>query len=159
MISIDITVQAGDWQDEGQTETIIKNASHATMVHLGFADCETELSVLLTDDAHMADINGQWRNKQQPTNVLSFPALALAPGDSPGPMLGDIVLAHETIDREAKSAAKSVKKHLFHLTVHGLLHLCGYDHEMDSDAEIMEDLEKAILDANGIADPYMMPEQ
>jgi probable rRNA maturation factor len=93
-----------------------------------FPDIEPEVSLVLADDAMMADINGQWRNQPKPTNVLSFPAFPLVPGGQPGPMLGDIILARGTIEREALELDKPVDEHIAHLIVHGFLHLFGYDH-------------------------------
>jgi probable rRNA maturation factor len=113
-----------------------------------------ELSIVLTDDAGMARINGQWRGKDKPTNVLSFPGSQLAPGDAAGPVLGDIVLARETIEREASLEGKPIDDHLLHLVIHGFLHLFGYDHENEADAATMENLESRALAVLGVKDPY-----
>ena len=108
---------------------------------------EGELSLVFTDDAAIQRLNRDYRGKDKPTNVLSFP-------QSGGPLLGDIVLAWETVSREAGLAEKPVKAHMAHLIVHGFLHLLGYDHEADEEAEEMEALERAALRRMGIADPY-----
>jgi probable rRNA maturation factor len=118
------------------------------------APAPCEMTVLLTDDREMRDLNRRWRGKDAATNVLSFPA-----GDEPegidGPrQLGDIVLAAETIAREAEAQGITLTDHLSHLVVHGTLHLLGYDHEDDAEAERMEALETTILAGLGIADPY-----
>ncbi|HEX6118310.1 MAG TPA: rRNA maturation RNase YbeY [Dongiaceae bacterium] len=114
-----------------------------------------EISFVLAGDKRMRALNRAWRGKDKPTNVLSFAALD---ADSPGPgmpwLLGDVVLASGMIAREAKAQRKSVRHHLSHLAVHGVLHLLGYDHERDRDAETMEALEIAALAAMGIANPY-----
>src|SRR5690606_31530348 len=94
------------------------------------------------------------RGKDKETNVLSFPAYPVQPGAMPGPMLGDIVVARETIEREAAELDKDIHAHLTHLLVHGLLHLFGYDHLEDDEAEQMEALETRILAALGLSDPY-----
>lgn len=107
-----------------------------------------EVALLLADDAALQTLNGQWRGKDKPTNVLSFPAAA------PGPMLGDIALSYDTLAREAADKGASLADHAAHLIVHGLLHLHGYDHEADDEAEEMEALERRILEDLGIADPY-----
>lgn len=120
-----------------------------------------EVSVVLTDDAAQRALNRDWRGKDAPTNVLSFPALAraeLAAGAAADPgrpiLLGDVVLALETTRREAEAAGKPLADHAAHLLVHGVLHLLGYDHETEADAASMEPLETAILARLGVADPY-----
>ena len=108
------------------------------------------VSLLLGDDASIADLNRQFRNKAGPTNVLSFPP---APGAEPG-FLGDIALAAETIVEQAQFQGKRFEHHAAHLVVHGFLHLIGYDHENPADAEVMEAREREILISLGIEDPY-----
>ncbi|HET6619807.1 MAG TPA: rRNA maturation RNase YbeY [Dongiaceae bacterium] len=114
-----------------------------------------EISFVLTDDKRMRALNRMYRGKDKPTNVLSFAALD---GARPKPgmpwLLGDVVLASGVIAREAKAQRKAIRHHLSHLAVHGVLHLLGYDHECDRDAEAMEALEIAALSAMGIANPY-----
>jgi probable rRNA maturation factor len=113
---------------------------------------DAELSVLLTDDAEIRALNAQWRQQDKPTNVLSFPAPSS--GNMQPRLLGDIVIAYETTAREAETEHKPFEHHLSHLTVHGFLHLLGYDHELDDEAETMERLEREILARLDIADPY-----
>ena len=110
---------------------------------------EMLLTILLTDDATVQDLNTRFRGKDGPTNVLSFPAPATA-----APHLGDIVLAYGVCAREAAEQGKPLARHLMHLTAHGVLHLLGYDHETDADAEVMEALERDILATLGVPDPY-----
>jgi probable rRNA maturation factor len=115
-----------------------------------------EISLLLTDDAQVRQLNRDYRHKDKPTNVLSFPALD---DDTPIPpegpvLLGDVIIARETTEREAYEESKSLKNHLSHLVVHGVLHLLGYDHIEDDEAEEMESLERSILGALGVPDPY-----
>jgi probable rRNA maturation factor len=105
--------------------------------------------VLLTSDEAVAELNEQFRGKTGPTNVLSFPASA-----NPENHLGDIALAHGVCSREAAEQGKSLEQHLAHLVVHGVLHLLGYDHETDHEAEAMEALERSILESLGVPDPY-----
>jgi probable rRNA maturation factor len=113
-------------------------------------ESDAEISLLFADDAFVHDLNARYRGQDKPTNVLSFPA---PPG--PGPrQLGDIVLAYETVAREAAEAGKPFRDHTAHLLVHGLLHLLGYDHENDAEAEIMERREAEILETLDIPDPY-----
>jgi probable rRNA maturation factor len=117
-------------------------------------------SLLFTSDAEIHALNREWRERDKPTNVLSFPMLAradlLALGeDGPPELLGDVALAHETCAREADQAGLSLAHHAAHLIVHGLLHLAGHDHETSpEDAEAMEALETKALALMGIADPY-----
>ncbi|WP_439614897.1 rRNA maturation RNase YbeY [Shinella sp.] len=113
-----------------------------------------EVSLVFTSDAEIRGINAEWRSQDKPTNVLSFPAFPLTPGKMPGPMLGDIIFAQETLSREAGELGKSFDDHLTHLLVHGFLHLFGYDHMEDDEAEKMEGLETRILAELGLSDPY-----
>lgn len=119
---------------------------------------EVQISILLTNDAQIQDLNRDYRNKDKPTNILSFPMddlfnSALALPDQPL-MLGDLILAHETIWREAHTENKKIHDHLTHLLVHGLLHLLGYDHINEKEAETMESLEINILKSLDIKNPY-----
>ncbi len=159
MITIDILIESSLWEtpsgDDNETyETLARSCVDAVWARLELPQQETELSLVLTDDTSIRTINAQWRNKDKATNVLSFPAFDIAPGDAPGPMLGDIIIARETVEREALEENKSFNQHLHHMIVHGLLHLLGYDHEDDEEAEEMEGLEREILHALAIPDPY-----
>jgi probable rRNA maturation factor len=111
-----------------------------------------ELSLLLTDDAEQRELNRQWRGKDAPTNVLSFPAIA--PFGLVAGLLGDISLARETLEREAAEQGVALEAHFTHLVVHGFLHILGYDHQTEAEALQMEGLETEILAGLGIADPY-----
>jgi probable rRNA maturation factor len=108
-----------------------------------------DVVVLLTDDTTIRDLNARFRDKDKPTNVLSFPA-----AESALPHLGDLVLAYGVCVQEARDQGKSLADHLTHLTVHGVLHLLGRDHEDDGEAEEMETEERSILASLGVADPY-----
>jgi probable rRNA maturation factor len=153
----EVLVVADCWQTEPDAEAVIDRAI-ATAAEIVNADLgEAELAVMLTDDAGIRTLNSNWRGIDKPTNVLSFPALpptgAGGPDDAPR-MLGDIAIAYETTRREADDEQKPFDHHLSHLAVHGFLHLIGYDHETDNDAEAMETLEAEILAQLGIPDPY-----
>ncbi|EJF81378.1 Probable rRNA maturation factor [Candidatus Bartonella washoeensis] len=154
MITIDITVESTGWNDEKMLYNITEKALKTTMHHVSLENVISEISLLFTDDKHMAKINALWRNKNKPTNVLSFPALPLKAGDRPGPMLGDIIIARETVVLEAEKEGKSFQDHLTHMIVHGVLHLLGYNHETDDEAHHMEKLEREILQKLSIKDPY-----
>jgi probable rRNA maturation factor len=147
--TIEIAVEAGDWPPEAALRDIAENAVAAAVAALGPVGEEpaAELSILFTDDRTMRQLNAKWRRKDKPTNVLSFPQAS-------GAMLGDIVLAAETLAREAAVADKPLEDHMAHLIIHGFLHLLGYDHEDEAEAEKMEQLERAALARIGIADPY-----
>jgi probable rRNA maturation factor len=153
----EVLVVADCWQAEPDAEAVIQRAI-AAAAEISDADTgEAELAVMLTDDAGIRTLNGNWRGIDKPTNVLSFPALQptrpSAPGDAPR-MLGDNAIAYETTRKEADDEQKPFDHHLSHLAVHGFLHLIGYDHEKDADAEAMETLEQEILAQLGIPDPY-----
>jgi probable rRNA maturation factor len=152
-----LAIEADGWPQEQILEAIILRAFSVAEAELGMSLAyPSEVSFLFTDDAAIQAINNEWRGKDKPTNVLSFPAFPLRPGMAPKPLLGDIVIALETVQREAFGESKSFENHLVHLIIHGLLHLLGYDHENDSDAEIMESLERKILEALAIPDPYAL---
>ena len=152
---IELAVEAGGWAGEAALLALAGQAAEAVLAETGLAaEPETELSLLFTDDAHITALNRDWRGKDKPTNVLSFPAFPIAPGDALPPMLGDIVLAFETVAKEAALEEKPFDHHLVHLIVHGLLHLLGHDHEDDAQAEEMEALERAALARLAIPDPY-----
>ena len=150
----EVLVVADCWQAEPDAETAIHRAI-ATAAEFVTADvAETELAVMLTDDAGIRTLNHDWRGIDKPTNVLSFPAIARPGSVSQPRALGDIAIAYETTRHEAETENKPFGHHLSHLAVHGFLHLIGYDHETDDDADTMEQLERDILARLGIPDPY-----
>lgn len=152
--SLDIRTQSRRWREVADLRPRIVAAVEAG---LALAPVKTlpgaELSLLLTDDKRIRIVNRDWRGFDKATNVLSFPA---APPEkiASSPIIGDIVLAFETVAREAEAEEKSFGDHLSHLVIHGLLHLVGEDHETEDQAERMEALETAALARLGIADPY-----
>lgn len=142
-VEIDVAVEDDGWS--GDYEKIISGALAHVLNHVDGSVFD-ELSVVLTDDEAVRVLNRDFRGKDKPTNILSFP--------QDPPMLGDLVLARETVEREADEQDKRFQDHFTHLIVHGLLHLLGYDHEEDDEAEEMEALEVDILKAMGINNPY-----
>jgi probable rRNA maturation factor len=159
-LDIQISVEEGDWPSEDALQSEAERVLGAAAAYLEettgqpFPPMAPELSLVFTDDASIREINAEWRQQDKPTNVLSFPAFPLKPGGMPGPMLGDIIIARETVEREAVELEKPFDEHLTHLMVHGLLHLFGYDHMNNAEAEIMEGLETRILASLGLSDPY-----
>jgi probable rRNA maturation factor len=153
----EVLVVADCWQTEPDAEAVIQRAI-ATAAETVDADIgEAELAVMLTDDAGIRTLNSNWRGIDKPTNVLSFPALqptGQGGPDDPPRMLGDIAIAFQTSRMEADDEQKPFEHHLSHLAIHGFLHLIGYDHEKDDDAETMEALEAEILAQLGIPDPF-----
>ena len=148
-----IEIRREDEAWDRDAETWVATAIMATLAT--FPDdprSRGEIGVLLADDAGIADLNRRYRGKEGPTNVLSFPAPAM-PGLSGH--LGDLALARETVLREAREQRKTVRAHLTHLAVHGTLHLLGFDHEAEAEAEEMEALEREILGRLGLPDPYL----
>lgn len=165
MDTLDILIEAGEW-DAVTLPALARRAVTATLGHMGLAPEDCEVTLLACDDARIATLNADFRNKPVPTNVLSWPSQPLAPvaiGEAPPPPargfdgmieLGDIALSYETCTREATESGKPVEEHLTHLIVHGVLHLLGYDHITDPDAALMERLEVEILGNLGLDNPY-----
>lgn len=153
----EVIIAADCWQDQPDAEDVIHRAILAAAERVDAEVGDAEIAVMLTDDAGIRTLNSNWRGIDKPTNVLSFPALQpTGPrGDDDAPrMLGDIAIAYETMRREADEEQKPFDHHLSHLTVHGFLHLIGYDHESDAEAEEMEALETEILAHLGVPDTY-----
>ncbi|MDQ2106151.1 rRNA maturation RNase YbeY [Azospirillum isscasi] len=157
-MAVDVVVsrEAGDWAENA--EWLCERAALAALaVIYDEEEGPAELSVVLADDALVHRLNREYRGKDKPTNVLSF-ALTEAEepelGEDVPVMLGDVILAWETVAREAAEQGKTPSDHMTHLVVHGVLHLLGYDHETDDEAEEMEQLETDVLATLGIADPY-----
>ncbi len=153
-LEIDLAINADGWPSAEALEALAHRALGAVFATADLRYLPgSELSLVFSDDAEVQVLNRDYRSKDKPTNVLSFPG-----GDEEGPvfgpLLGDIVLARETVMREAEEGAIAFDAHLVHLIVHGTLHLFGYDHQIDSEADIMEGLETRILAGLGIADPY-----
>lgn len=147
---IEIEVEAEAWTGAlPETEAVVTKAAEAAM-----GAVVGDIVVLLTDDESVRELNARFRNKDRPTNVLSFPA-----PENAAPHLGDIVLAHGVCAAEAETQGKTLADHLSHLVVHGVLHLLGRDHEDDGEAEEMEAEEREILAQIGVADPYAAEQQ
>ncbi|MDA7424913.1 rRNA maturation RNase YbeY [Thalassococcus lentus] len=162
----DVIIENEQW-DEDSLSPLAETAACAALVHQGLAPSAFEIAVLACDDDRIAELNGDFRDKRSPTNVLSWPEQDLASesaggvpsrpdrdtGDEPH-HLGDIALAFETCAREAEEQGKTLEAHVTHLVVHAVLHLLGYDHIRDEDATLMERAEVEILGNLGLPDPY-----
>jgi probable rRNA maturation factor len=148
-VTVEIEIASAGWDAEPKAEACVQDAIGAAAKRV---PGEGEVSVLLTGDAAVRELNRTWRGLDKPTNVLSFPATKQTSGHPP--VLGDIAIAYETVAREAAEDGKPFLHHLAHLAVHGYLHLMGYDHQTDSEAEAMEALERDILRSLRIPDPY-----
>jgi probable rRNA maturation factor len=150
-LEVEIVRHKETWASQ-VTDAMIERAARAAFhsVAPSLSPGAYQVALALTDDEEMRTLNRTWRGKDAPTNVLSFPA-----GDTGAAgFLGDVVLAHETTCREAREQNLALQDHVAHLVVHGVLHLLGFDHLTDEQADRMERLERAALASLGVADPY-----
>jgi probable rRNA maturation factor len=147
---IEVEIEADDWlRAVPDAADRVRRAAEAAL-EAGKASADAEVSVLLAEDDEVAELNSQFRGKPTPTNVLSFPALEMA-----RPHLGDVILAFGVCEAEARAQGKSLGEHLSHLVAHGVLHLLGWDHQTEAEADSMESLERTVLAGLGIDDPYV----
>jgi probable rRNA maturation factor len=164
---VEIALRGGGWRETCPSAPLLAREAAQEALACGWPrrrrgpPAGAELSLVLTDDAEQRRLNRCYRGCDRPTNVLSFPTGEAAPGTTrrrtaqTAPLLlGDVVLACETIAREAAEQQKPFADHLRHLVAHGVLHLLGYDHAMEKEARRMEALETAILQRLGVPDPY-----
>ncbi|ESQ75898.1 rRNA maturation RNase YbeY [Asticcacaulis sp. AC402] len=151
---IDIEIDDDGWLDAlPDAVAVVESGVSAALKAVDFKD-QADVVVLLCDDAEMKRLNAEYRNKDKATNVLSFPAPKSMQIKGVLEHLGDMALGLQTCVREARDQGKTLKNHVLHLSVHGTLHLLGYDHIHDAEAETMENLERSILNGLGVADPY-----
>ena len=155
-LAVDIGVESPLWKAQRGADAMLRRALAAAAA---LVPSDGELAVVLTDDAAIRALNRDWRGKDAATNVLSFPAKEARPDRRAPRLLGDIVIAYETVAREVAADGKPFMHHLAHLAVHGFLHLVGYDHEANGDADAMEGLEIAILARLDVPDPYLLRDQ
>ncbi|HJP20853.1 MAG: rRNA maturation RNase YbeY [Alphaproteobacteria bacterium] len=161
-IEVVVSVAAAPWADHDEgPEVLVERAVRATVAATAEpGETDIEVSVLLTDDAQVQTLNAHHRGRDRTTNVLAFPGdqdAAEAATGLPG-LLGDVVLAYETVAVEARDQGKTLADHIAHLVVHGVLHLRGFDHGDAAEAAAMEDLERRLLAALGVSDPYATPD-
>jgi probable rRNA maturation factor len=149
---IDVLVESGLWKEPRTVKSLVRRAIKEAAAAVSTSGAE--LAIVLTSDSAIRLLNRDWRGTDAATNVLSFPAQSA--GGEPW-LIGDIVLAYETVAREARDEGKPFAHHVAHLTVHGFLHLKGYDHQRSKDADEMEKLERKILRRLAIPDPYRLP--
>ena len=150
VFEVDVVQDDGDWSAVPDAQALIERAAAAVAKEMVGAAQSGTIAVALSSDANVEVLNGQFRGKSKPTNVLSFPAGEGAPDG----FIGDVILACETVRHEAAEQGVPLDHHVQHLVVHGILHLLGYDHIAADDAERMEALEISILSKLGIANPY-----
>lgn len=151
-IEVDIVVNSPLWEAAPEAEAVLQRALAAAAAAV--STTTGELAIVLTDDSSIRVLNRDWRGKDEATNVLSFPMPAADADDGATLLLGDIVIAYETTAREATAENKPFGHHLAHLAVHGFLHLMGYDHETDQEADVMENLEAVVLARLDVPNPY-----
>ena len=159
----DTIIEDARWQSI-DFSALAETAARRTLAHLSLDPSAFEIAILACDDARIADLNTEFRDKPTPTNVLSWPSQERASDEDGGvphtpalPMdaeLGDIAISYDTCERETRDAGKPMSDHVTHLVIHGVLHLLGYDHIRDLDATLMEETEVLILGTLGIDTPY-----
>jgi probable rRNA maturation factor len=154
--TVDIVIESPLWRAQRNAKALLRRAIGAAASTV--STTEGEVAVVLTDDSAIRSLNRDWRCKDVATNVLSFPATRVRDADGAPRLLGDIVIAYETTEREARAERKLFAHHLAHLAVHGFLHLAGYDHAADDEADAMERLETAILARLDVPNPYPVPD-
>ncbi len=152
-IDLDIRIEAGDWPPASRLRSLVRRVVDTATASIRLPRGGGELSLLFTDDASIRVLNRRYREIDRPTNVLSFPSPVSSPAGF-GAILGDIVVASETLRREAESQGLTTEDHLAHLVLHGFLHILGYDHAVEAEASAMERLETVILADLGIEDPH-----
>lgn len=158
-VDVDVIRDADEWPREDELVRICELAVAAACsqgeIFLGDG---CGVAILFADDERVRDLNSEFRSKDRPTNVLSFPSIGDGVRGEPT-HLGDIVLAYETVAREAEEGGKPLEHHVAHLVMHGFLHVLGYDHESEAEARVMEALETRALATLGIPDPYADDEE
>ena len=149
-LSFDLSMTDPAWQKIAPSIEALAAQAGAVLPSAIFPEGPQEVSLVLTDDVGIQALNLDYRGQDKPTNVLSFPVI-----EAPG-LLGDIILARETIVQEAQSRELALEDHLSHLIIHGLLHLLGFDHIIEAGAQEMEAIEISALAKLGIANPYIL---
>ena len=152
--TIDIRVESPLWKRKRNAKAVVRRAIRHASSALALSG--GEVSVVLADDVSVRALNRTWRHEDMPTNVLSFPVDAGNADHARPHLLGDVVIAYQTVDHEANMQRKPFAQHLAHLAVHGFLHLVGYDHKTDDEAKAMEHLEALILARLDVPNPYIV---
>ena len=153
-VTADIQIDSPLWDAQPRAEATVRAAIAAAAAALSTS--AGEVSILLTDDSAIQALNRDWRGFDKPTNVLSFP-VPKGPAMGGAPLLGDVAIAYETVQRECDVEGREFLHHLTHLAVHGFLHLIGFDHQNDGEADEMEGIESKIMIAMNLPDPWLTP--
>lgn len=151
---IELCLEDDNWRGVEELESKMVACVSAALKQANQGDEIASLTIVLADNQRVEALNNDWRDKQKPTNILSFPAPAHSLNDEGHAYLGDLILAYGVIFDEAGTQTKPFVTHLCHLVVHGVLHLLGYDHQNDEEADYMEQLEIKAMAALGLPDPY-----
>lgn len=153
-VTLDLRIDDAGWHRVDDCKTLVSKSLKTALESAGEDRTSVSATVILADNKAVQELNSHWRSKNKPTNILSFPAPQDERDEAGGDYLGDMILAFDVVAREAATQRKPLATHLCHLIIHGTLHLLGFDHVEDSDAQQMEQLEKTAMAKLGYRDPY-----
>jgi len=156
---LELRIDDEGWNSISNVSDVVDKAFSAAIATQPDVTQPLGVTIILADNEAVAQLNNQWRSKQKPTNILSFPAPVGEKTEIGNRYIGDMVLALAVIEQEAQEQGKALETHLCHLVIHGALHLLGYDHLNDNQACIMEDIERTAMKALGLADPYSLADE
>ena len=152
---LDLRIDADGWKQFDDLEEIIRKSFNAALESVDLLPTTASATIILSDNSAIEKLNRQWRDKDTATNILSFPAPDGEKTETGLDYLGDMILAYDVVNKEALQQSKALETHLCHLVIHGALHLLGYDHIADDEADKMEDLERTAMTALKLPDPYL----
>jgi probable rRNA maturation factor len=152
---LDLRIDADDWKQISELTQTVTRSFNAALDSANVHSANVGATIVLADNSIVKKLNNQWRNKNNPTNILSFPAPEGEKTETGRNYLGDMILAFEVVNKEALQQSKALETHLCHLVIHGALHLLGHDHLEDAAASEMENLERTAMTALNLPDPYL----